>query len=327
MPELDRHGVVAAVVLVALGLAPLAAWLTGETYLISIFTRIAIYALAAMSLDFILGYGGMVSFGHAAFLGIGAYVAGVLSLHAYEATPLLLGLPGSNQALVVWPLAFLVAGAFAAVIGLVSLRTRGVYFIMITLAFAQMIYFFFVSLEPYGGDDGLSLWWGRNRLGPLELDGRLTFFYVVFAILVAALIVFRRLIHSRFGRVLRGCRQNERRMRALGYEPLPYRLAAFCIAGGVCGLAGALLANQTEFVSPALMHWSRSGQLMVMVILGGMGSLGGAVLGAGTLLLMEEVLISYTEHWQVILGPFLILVVLFARRGLVGLVVGSGRGG
>lgn len=330
-PALARARVVALATLAALGLAPLAAQALGHAYLVPVFTRVAIYGLAAMSLNFILGYGGLVSFGHAAFLGLGAYAMAMLSLHAWYEEPLLgfAAAPWMNNALVVWPLAMLVAALAALPIGLVSLRTKGVYFIMITLAFAQMLYFFLGSLGRYGGDDGLSLWWGPNALppapllGPLDLADRMTMFYVAYALLLLATFAFWRLVHSRFGRVLRGLKQNELRMRALGYRPLPYQLTAFCIASGVAGLAGALLANQALFVSPNVLHWSSSGELMVMVILGGMGNLVGPVLGAAALLLLEETLISVTEHWQLVLGPVLVLIVLFARRGLAGMLEGG----
>ncbi len=316
---LRRHWFTLAV-LVALGVAPLLAQAAGERFLISAFARVAVYGLAALSLNFILGYGGLVSFGHAAFLGIGAYTVGILSYHAFYGDHVL-GLKGEllNQALFVWPLAMFVSAFFALLIGLVSLRTKGVYFIMITLAFAQMLFFFAITLRRYGGEDGLSLWWGPNMLGTLDLSQRMTFFYVAYALLVLAVFVVYRLVNSRFGRVLRGLKDNELRMRALGYRPLPYQLTAFCISGALCGLAGAMLANLTEFVSPSMMHWSRSGQLMVMVIMGGMNTLVGPVVGAGALLLMEELLISYTEHWQLFLGPILVLLVLFFKRGLAGI--------
>ncbi|HEV2123986.1 MAG TPA: branched-chain amino acid ABC transporter permease [Chloroflexota bacterium] len=322
---MNRARVVTLLVLVLLGVAPLLARALDQNYLVPVFTRVVISGLAALSLNFILGYGGLVSFGHAAFLGLGAYTFAILSQHAFNEEAFL-GLsagPWMNQALVVWPLAMLVSALFSLLIGVISLRTQGVYFIMITLAFAQMLYFFFVSLEPYGGDDGLSLWWGPNTLGPLDLGDRLTMFYVAYSLLVICLFLFWRFVHARFGRVLRGLKSNELRMRALGYRPLPYRLAAFCIAGAVAGLAGALLGNQTEFVSPNILHWSRSGELLVMVILGGMGSLIGPVLGAGAFLLLEELLISFTEHWQLFFGPLLVLIVLFARRGLAGVLIGS----
>jgi len=315
---------------ISIGAAALVAlpWLAGvadEPYLVTLFSRILIYALAAVSLDLMLGFGGMVSLGHAAFFGIGAYVVVILSAHAVEGTALLtwpLQLDGHQSALVVWPTAVLLAAAAAAVIGALSLRTSGMHFIMITLAFAQMLYYFFVSLEAYGGDDGLSLL-SRNTAPGIDLGDERQFYYLCLAALAAFLFFSWRLVHSRFGMVIRGCRENERRMKSLGFATFRYRLVCFVIAGAGAGLAGALIANQTEYVSPGLMHWTRSGEILVMVLLGGMGTLFGPVLGAATLLLVEELLSIYTEHWMVFLGPFLILVVLFAKRGIYGVLAGG----
>lgn len=292
----------------------------GEEYLISFFSRILIYALAAVSLDLILGYGGMVSLGHAAFFGMGAYGVGFLAFHYQESTPFLFGIEGSVNALISWPFAMIFSALLAAIIGALSLRTNGVYFIMITLAFAQMLYYLFVSLEAYGGDDGLSLW-SRNTLGPLDLSDDTVFYYVCMVALFAFLFLSWRLVHSRFGQVIRGIRENELRMQTLGYATWRYQLVCFIIAGAGAGLAGALMANQSEFVSPGLMHWTHSGEILVMVLLGGMGTLFGPVLGATVFLLMEDILAAYTEHWMVFLGPFLIIIVLFARRGLYGLMI------
>ena len=319
-----RSRVAMWLLIAGLAAAPLAAEATGNGYFISVMTRILIYGLAAMSLDFILGFGGLVSLGHAAFFGIGAYVAAILSFHTYENTPVFLGLPGSNEALVVWPLAMVASGVFAAAVGWVSLRTRGVYFIMITLAFGQMLFYFAISLEAYGGDDGMSLWWGRNVLAGVELSSRTVFYYVCLVLLIAALVLFSRLVHSPFGRALRAARDNEPRIRAIGIDPIRPRLAAFALSGAVVGLAGALLTNQAEFVSPDILRWTRSGELLIMVILGGMGTLVGGVVGALALLMMEEVLIAFTEYWQVYLGPILIAVVLYARGGLWGFVARKG---
>ena len=301
--------------------------LVEEPFLVNIATRMLILALAAASLDLILGFGGMVSFGHAAWLGTGAYVVGILSRHASDQS-LLLGLvPGTHAAWIAWPAAVLVSGLASLLVGALALRTSGVHFIMITLAFAQMLYFLFQSLEGYGGDDGMGLW-ERSRLPGLDLHDDRTFYYVCLAALMLFLLVARRLVGSRFGMVVRGCMQNERRMAALGFATFRYKLACFGIAGAGAGLAGALLANHTEFVSPAVMHWTRSGELMVMVILGGMGTLYGAVLGAIVLLSLEEVLSIWTEHWMLVLGPLLVLAVLFARRGVWGWLAGRGdRGG
>jgi len=308
-------------------LLPPLAVLLDEPFLVSVFTRVLIYAIAAVSLDLVLGYGAMVSLGHAAYFGVGAYAVGILAFHAAEEIPLIgwpLDVAGTNSVLLAWPLAVLASGLAAAGIGALCLRTGGIYFIMITLAFAQMLFFLFVSLERYGGDDGLSLW-SRNELPALDLGDDITFYYVTLALLVAFLLFCRRLVRSRFGMALRGCAQNERRMRALGFPTYRYKLVCFAIAGAGAGLAGALIANQTEFVSPALMHWTRSGELLVMVILGGMGTLYGPVLGAAALLLMEEIMVAHTEHWMLYLGPFLVLVVLYTRRGIFGLVVGDSR--
>lgn len=309
-------------------LLPPVAHLSGEPYLVSLFSRILIYALAAASLDLILGYGGMVSLGHAAFFGIGAYVVSILSYHDLEGTPLMtwpLTIHGHASALIAWPAAMVAAALLAALIGALSLRTSGMHFIMITLAFAQMLYYFFVSLEAYGGDDGMSLF-SRNTLPGLDLGRDIQFYYVCLALLFAFLVFAGRLVSSRFGMVIRGSRENEKRMQALGVPTFRYKLVCFIIAGAVAGLAGALIANHTEYVSPGLMHWTRSGIILVMVLLGGSGTLYGPVLGAVSFLLLEEGLSIYTEHWMVYLGPCLILVVLFARRGLYGVVVGRETG-
>ena len=323
---MNRRTLAISVGAVLLAVLPVVAAAADEPYLVTLFSRILIYALAAASLDLMLGFGGMVSLGHAAFFGIGAYVVCILSFHAFDGTPLLswpIQIDGQQSALVAWPLAVLLAAAAAAVIGALSLRTSGMHFIMITLAFAQMLYYFFVSLEAYGGDDGLSLF-ARNTIPGVDLGSDRQFYYLCLAALAAFLFFAWRLVHSRFGMVIRGCRENERRMKSLGFATYRYRLVCFIIAGAGAGLAGALIANQTEYVSPGLMHWTRSGEILVMVLLGGMGTLWGPVLGAASLLLMEEVLSIYTEHWMVFLGPFLVLVVLFAKRGIYGWIAGGG---
>jgi branched-chain amino acid transport system permease protein len=301
----------------------------GDAYLVSMFSRLLIYALAAASLDLIIGYGGMVSLGHAAFFGIGAYVVGILAWHSYASVPLLtwpLTLEGSESVLIVFPAAVLVSALFAAIIGFFSLRTRGMHFIMITLAFAQMLFFFFVSLEGYGGEDGLSLY-ARNQLSGVDLGDDTQFYYFCLGFLLLFLYLSQRLVNSRFGQVIQGIRENERRMLALGFPTFRYKLACFVIAGAGAGLAGALIANQSEYVSPGLMHWTRSGEILVMVLLGGLGTLFGPVLGAVVLLLMEEILASFTQYPMVLMGPFLILVVLFARGGLYELLIGRRKPG
>lgn len=319
-----RVWTVAALALVLLFLPPVAKALD-EPFAIALVGRVLVFALAAMSLDLILGYGGMVCFGHAAFVGVGAYVVAILAQHAEDGTRLFGLLPGTASGWVAWPAAMLAAGALAGAIGFVSLRTRGIHFIMITLAFAQMIYFFFVSLRAYGGDDGLSLAARSGFSDLVSLRDRTSFYYVALGVLAAVGLLLARLTGSRFGMVLRGAKGNERRMIHLGFPVFRYRLAAFTLAGAIAGLAGALLANQGNFVSPAMMHWTRSGEMIVMVILGGLGTLAGPVAGAFVFLLLEEALSGWTEHWQAILGPALLLVVIYARQGLYGLLP-AGRG-
>ena len=308
MKALDARTALVAALLLFLALLPVYASTTGNNFLLILFTRIVILALAATSLNLILGYGGMVSFGHAVYLGVGAYVVGILAKE------------GVYSGFAQWPLALVVSALFALIIGALCLRTRGVYFIMITLAFAQMIYYVGVSLDRYGADDGLTIY-RRSQFGSLvNLSNKIVFYYLCVALLLGAIYLVARIVNSRFGLVIQGARSNERRMRAIGFPLFRYRLACFVIAGALCGLAGVLLANHTDFVSPAMMHWTRSGDLIVMVVLGGMSSPFGPLIGAVALLLLEEALSGITEYWQIILGPLLLLIVLFARGGIVGLL-------
>ena len=311
---LNARNLVVAALLAVLVLLPLYVQATGNVFPLTLFTRIVILAMAATSLNLILGYGGMVSFGHAAYLGLGGYAVGIL---AYE---------GWTSGFWQWPLALGVSALFALIVGTLSLRTRGVYFIMITLAFAQMIYYVAVALDRYGMDDGLTIYRRSQFGGLINLSNRTTFYYVCLALLIATILLCWRLVNSRFGMVIQGARSNDRRMRAIGFPTFRYRLACFIIAGMICGLAGALLANQADFVSPAMMHWTRSGDLIVMVVLGGMGSVFGPLIGAVALLVLEEALSGITEYWQIILGPLLLLVVLFARGGIDSLLAGARRG-
>jgi branched-chain amino acid transport system permease protein len=300
----------------------LGAWLQ-EPFLVSFFTRLAIYGMAAISLDLLIGYGALISFGHAAFFGLGGYMVGIVAFHTSQAMPLW-GWAGSNSALIVWPLTLLVCAGFALVVGYLSLRTRGVQFIMITLAFGQMLYFVLSSLSLYGGDDGILIS-ERNTLPGLDLGNATHFYYLCAALLLAWLLVCRRLVNSRFGFALRGLKQSERRSVSLGIKPLHYRLTAFVIAGVGGGLAGILWANYALFVSPDMGAWSKSGELMAMVILGGVGTLLGPLLGAAAYLGLEQVLSQWTEHWMLLFGPLLLLVVLFGKTGVYGLLLGSGR--
>lgn len=291
---------------ILLALVPALARFGAEAYILSLLTRALIFSIAALSLDLILGYGAMISFGHAAFLGLGSYSVGMLSGH---------GIDGLWIHLLV---ALFAAAIFAAATSAISLRTSGVYYIMSTLAFGQMLYFLAVSLSAYGGDDGMSLK-GRSRLTSANiLASDAALYYVVLAVLIGTYLLARLIVASRFGRVLRGIRQNPARMEAIGFTLFPYQLAACVIAGMMCAVAGVLLANQAEFVSPAYMTWQRSGELLVIVILGGIGTLHGAIFGAIAFLLLEELLSGLTEQWKLIFGPLLILVVLSGRGGIAG---------
>ncbi|MET0670114.1 MAG: branched-chain amino acid ABC transporter permease [Xanthobacteraceae bacterium] len=316
--------------LAMLVLLPVYSSVTGNTFMVTLFTRIIILAIAAVSLNLIMGFGGMVSFGHAAYLGIGGYVVGILAKE------------GISSGFIQWPLALVISGLFALGVGALSLRTRGVYFIMITLAFAQMVYYVANGLDRYGGDDGLTIQRRSDFGGLIDLSNRTVFYYLCLALLLATVYLVWRLINSRFGLVIQGARSNERRMRAIGFPTFRYKLTCFVIAGVLCGLAGVLLANHTNFISPALMHWTRSGDLIVMAVLGGMGTVIGPVIGAVALLVLEETLphmigfvsrvvtgqevAAAKEYWQLILGPMLLLIVIYARGGIEGLISGRRRG-
>ena len=300
-----------ALLLVVFAIVPFIAPAIGEAFYVDVFARIMIWSIAAVGLNLILGYGGMVSFGHAAYIGIGGYTVAIFGFHEI------------NSGFVQWPVALAISGLAALVFGAISLRTRGVYFIMITLAFAQMVFFLGASADKYGSNDGLNIW-NRSEFDigglALSIDGEKTFYYLTFGVLLLVIYVTRRIVNSRFGRVIQGARSNETRLQTIGVSTYRYRLTAFVISGVICGLAGVLQANFERFVSPDMMDWPRSGELMFMVILGGMGSLFGPVLGATAFLLLSEVLSSITVHWHLIFGPLLILLVLYARGGLTGLI-------
>ena len=327
---LTPRNVVVVALVVFLALVPVYVAMTGNAFLMTLFTRIVILAMAATSLNLILGYGGMVSFGHAVYLGIGGYAIGIF---AHD---------GINSGFVQWPVAILASALFALAVGALSLRTRGLYFIMITLAFAQLVYYFGVGLDRYGGDDGLQIYRRSQFFEPINLSNRTLFYYLCLVLLLASIYLIWRIVNSRFGLVIQGSRSNDRRTQAIGFPTYRYRLTCFVIAGTMCGLAGALLANHTEFVSPAMMHWTRSGDLIVMVVLGGMASTFGPLFGAVALLVLEEtlpVLIKFfatpmvgpaatrmAEYWQIVLGPLFLFVVLFARGGINGMLEGFRRG-
>jgi branched-chain amino acid transport system permease protein len=310
--RLLAHETLPAVIFLAFALMPAAALIPAvartmsEGYLLSLFARVMIFAIAAVSLDFLVGCGALISFGHAAFIGLGAYAVGILSVH------------GIREALLSLPVAISASALFALATGFVCLRTKGVYFIMITLAFGQMAFFTASSLAPYGGDDGLTIVARNTIAGFGLLRNERFFYYLVLGCLLGTYLFCRVLVGSRFGRVFRGAKENPVRMETIGFDVYRFQLTGYVIAGALAGLSGFLLANATEFVSPAYMSWQRSGELIIMVVLGGLGSLHGAIVGTAAYLLLEESLSGFTENWKVIFGPLLVLVVLFARGGLLG---------
>ncbi|MAI98568.1 MAG: branched-chain amino acid ABC transporter permease [Nisaea sp.] len=304
---------VMVLVLVILALVPVFVAFSGNYFYLDVATRLIILAIAAVSLNLILGYGGMISFGHAAYLGIGAYAVGIPAYYEiYD---------GYLQI----TLAVVLSALFALITGAICLRTRGIHFIMITMAFSQMLFFGLVSIEEYGGDDGLVIEYRSEFSGLLDLEQATQLYYAALVSLVVFLFLIGRLIQARFGMVIQGTKGNDRRMRSLGFDTYRYQLACYVISGAICGYAGALLGNFTNFISPEMMDWTRSGELIFMVVLGGGGTLFGPVIGAAAFILLEEVLSGLWLYWQFIFGLILILVVIFAKRGLMGLL-SNGRG-
>jgi branched-chain amino acid transport system permease protein len=321
---MNRETVINLIIgLLLLGL-PLIAANMGEPFYVTLATRVVVLALAAVGLNLALGLGGLLSFGHAAFFGLGGYVAGILATHAFNAEPLFAGIPGTTSMPVIWLVAVMVAGLVALPIGVISLRTTGVYFIMITLAFAQMIYYFAISWPAYGGEDGLSIY-VRNAFPGVNTAQPLPYFLICFAVLMATLLLFRLVEGSRFGSALQGARQNGVRLAAVGIQPFQIRLVAFTLSAMITGLAGALYADLNRFVGPSMLSWHMSGELMVLIILGGKGRLFGPVAGAMIFICLEYVLGGITERWQFFLGLILLGIVLFARGGFLGLVSGKPR--
>jgi len=295
-------------------IAPIVATLIDEPYYVNLFARMMIWAIAAISLNLILGYGGMISFGHALYLGIGAYAVGICAYYDI------------NNVAVQLAVALAAGALIALVFGSISLRTRGVYFIMITMALTQMIYYLAISIEEYGSDDGLIIY-VRSDFGTslINMDNAIHRYYLIFAVLVGCLYFSKRFVNSRFGHVIRGIKSNETRMEVIGHSTFRYRLACFVIAGVMCTIAGVLSANVEKFVSPDVLHWTRSGELIFMVVLGGMASILGPVTGAMVFWLVSEVLSRITEHWHIIFGPLLIAVVLLSPRGIDGLITRRGN--
>ena len=302
----------------------LAAWIMDEPYLITLATKAAIFAIAGVGLNFALGFGGLVSFGHAVFFGLGGYAMGILAFHAQTYTPILewpFAINGTRSMPVIWGVAIVVSAVVTVGIGALSLRTNGVYFIMITLAFAQMFYYFAISWPTYGGEDGLSIY-VRNEFPGLNTMDPIQYFAICFTLLLLVLFFVHRAAHSSFGLMLRAARQNEERVQAVGHTPFRLYLTAFVISGAITGLAGALFADLNRFVSPTLLSWHTSGEIMIFVILGGVGRVFGPVAGAALFILLEYVLGGLSEFWHIYLGAILLGVVLFARGGLYGLIAG-----
>ncbi len=308
---------------------PLIAQAMGEPFIVTLATKVAILALAGVGLNLALGLGGMISFGHAAFFGIGGYAAGIFASHAFAGTPVTtfpFTVPGTNEMLAIWPMAILFSGLAALVIGALSLRTTGVYFIMVTLAFAQMLYYFAISWPAYGGEDGLSFY-VRNTFPGLNTLTPLHFFWICAALLALGLGLSAMLARSRFGLALEAIRQNPQRAVAVGIRPFRVRLTAFVISGMITGLAGALYADLNRFVSPTMLSWHTSGEIMVFVILGGVARLCGPLAGAALFIVLEHMLGGVSDYWRMFLGLLLLLVVLFAPGGIVGVIAGRRRHG
>ena len=278
----------------------------GQPFYLDLLSRALIIGIAAISLNLILGFGGMVSLGHAAYIGIGAYCVGIPSYYDYYNGWLHLGL------------ALAVSAVFALITGAISLRTRGVYFIMITMAFSQMVYFTFLSLEEYGADDGLVIYSRSEFPEWLSMDSSSALYYWIFAVLLLSLYFTHRLVHSRFGRVIVGARFNEQRMQALGFDTYRYRLVCYVIAAMICSVAGVLLGNFTGFISPDMIGWARSGELIFMIIIGGTATLFGPLLGTIAYVVLEEVLSSITVYWHLIFGGMLVALVFYGKGGIHG---------
>jgi branched-chain amino acid transport system permease protein len=311
----QRQALVASLALVAAVMFPLIASAFDQAFYIGFATRIMIYVIAVSSLNLLVGYAGLVSFGHAAYFGFGAYTVGGLTLLAGQGWP-----QWMTSAWVAWPVAMLSSALLAACIGALALRTQKAYFIMITLAFSQMIYYLFIGMKSFGSDNGMSLP-ARSSVGlGLDLTNDTSFYYVVLIFTVATLLLLTLIVRSRFGVVVRGISENESRMSAIGVSVYRYKLVCFVLAGAIAGLAGALLANQSSYVSPRLLDWTQSGTLLMMLILGGVGYRCGGVYGTVLLLVLEEVLSSHTEYWQFFVGIGVIAVVLLGNNGIASMI-------
>lgn len=321
---MKRESIFNAFTLLALLAVPLWALWMDEPFTITLATKVAIFALAGVGLNLALGLGGLVSFGHAAFFGIGGYAMGILASHAQAYAPLAewpFLIQGTKSMPVIWLVTLVTSGLAALAIGALSLRTTGVYFIMITLAFGQMLYYFAISWPAYGGEDGLLIY-VRNGFPGLNTLDPIQFFLICYVILAIVLFLFARLAKSSFGLALNAARQNDERVQAVGIPPYRLRLVAFTISGAITGLSGALYADLNRFVSPTMLSWQTSGEIMVFIILGGVGRLYGPVAGAALFIMLEHFLGGLSDYWHIYLGALLLVVVLFARGGLIGLLAG-----
>jgi len=323
MGSFSRNSWLNFIILACTGVIPLLFYAGGYTFYLDLATRLVCLSIAAVSLNLILGYGGMISFGHAVFIGVGAYAVGIPAYHATNGEFDLIATYNGFFHIV---LAVVLSSLFALVTGAISLRTKGIHFIMITMAFSQMIFFFVVSLETYGGDDGLTID-VRSELPAISLDNAVTMFVISYVTLLLVVFAMYKIVNSRFGMVLQGAKDNEERMRAIGFNTFKYRLTAYVIAGALCGLSGALLGNFTTFISPEMIDWTRSGELIFMVLLGGSGTLVGPIIGAAIFVVVEEILSSFTIYWHLPFGIMLILSVMFARKGLLSLFIKRGDNG
>lgn len=311
--------------LIILGIIFVAALLTywlDQGYYVNLISRVVIFAIAGVGLNLALGYGGMVSLGHAAFFGVGGYIAGISAMHFSESSSFVAGLSSSNQMLTIWLLVIVICATLALFIGLISLRTTGVYFIMITLAFAQMVFYFAISWPDYGGEDGLLIT-TRNQILGYDTDNELVFFLICFGVLLFTVFLSSRIVRSRFGTALQVARMNHIRLATVGIRPYPIKLTAFVISAVITGIAGALFADLNRFVSPDMLSWQMSGEIIIFILLGGVGRLSGPILGATLFVLLETFIGGYTEHWKLFLGLVLLIVVLYANGGLMKLVVGE----
>ena len=321
---MTRETYINAALSLLLVLVPFWAWSTGQAYILTLCTKVAILALAGVGLNIALGLGGLVSFGHAAFFGIGGYAMGILASHAQTFDPIMdwpILIEGTKSMPMIWLVAMLASALAALLIGALSLRTSGVYFIMITLAFAQMLYYFTIGWPAYGGEDGLSIY-VRNSFPGLNTLVPVQFLILSYVILGLALLFSARLARAPFGLALRAARQNADRVETVGIAPYRLRLVAFVISGAITGLAGALFADLNRFISPTMFSWHTSGEIMIFVILGGVGRLYGPVAGAALFILLEHLLGGVSDYWKIFLGALLLAVVLFARGGLIGTLAG-----